>query len=425
MTTTERLEVLRSGAVVRGEFWIAGTKLERAGTLEWSFQRGAILRLIGDTKGWPTDLGQFHHTIHGILEGVDDVTLLYAGVRRTALVDRPTMFSGTTLAFGSHINPETRWSRAIYETANLAGWVADSGLDPHRGQSGAVDGMFMRPPRRRSLHLPRADAWLSTEHDAAPFGYVGAWSVQVRQVLVVDVRRRASLEDLHHRYAIPLLCFTSFASDRPDCLTTEVVLNLDSRERAEIWRSGPRVDPEPWSTVRGYLFWANELPRLSAAFTRWWRLHAASPALGLFADHINLGLSYSAPRFLTLFTAMEGYCRSRLGQKDFKRMRDHAAVDVNVHGCTKDALAAARRYAEVRRAPHQAARSGGGDRGRAARLDPPRPRAHAGLPIAGHRLRKASGTEHSRAPLCELADTDAVVGAFLLTRRTSRRRQRS
>jgi hypothetical protein len=44
---------------------------------------------------------------------------------------------------------------------------------------------------------------------------------------------------------------------------------------------------------------------------------------------------------------MEGYCRSRLGQKDFKRMRDHAAVDVNVHGCTKDALAllaATRKY---------------------------------------------------------------------------------
>ena len=35
---------------------------------------------------------------------------------------------------------------------------------------------------------------------------------------------------------------------------------------------------------------------------------------------------------------MEGYCRSRLGQKDFKRMRAHARVDDSVHGCSPQAL---------------------------------------------------------------------------------------
>jgi hypothetical protein len=338
MTSAERRQALQEGAVLGGGFWVAGTNVQNAGTLEWSFETGAVLRLIGDTKGWPTDVGTFHHTIHGILEGSDDITLLYAGVRTIALGERPTMLSCTTLAWGSQITTRTRWSRAVYETANLAAWVADTGLDRHRAKSGVTDGIVMRAPHRRRLRLPRSDSALVTEHEAGSFGYRLDWSVRVQQRLVVNVRRGATLEDLHHRYAIPLICFTSFASDRPDCLITEVVLNPTSGERAEIWRTGPRYEPDQWRPGHGYVFWAEEVPRLSAAFTRWWRLHAMSPALGLFADHINLGLTYSQPRFLTLYTAMEGYCRSRLGQKDFKRMREHAGVDDSVHGCSKAAL---------------------------------------------------------------------------------------
>jgi hypothetical protein len=225
------------------------------------------------------------------------------------------------------------------QSRHLAGWVADTGLDRHHAESGLPDGVILRPPTKRRLRLPRAESFLSTEHHADPFGYRSSWSVAVRQRLVVNVRTPATFDDLHDRYAIPLLCFTSFTSARPDCLITEVVLNRGSTERAEVWRSGPRYTPEPWSLGRGYLFWADELPRLSAAFSAWWRLHAASPALGLFADHINLGLTYSQPRFLTLYTAMEGYCRSRLKHKDFKLMRDHARIDVRFHGCSKKGLA--------------------------------------------------------------------------------------
>jgi hypothetical protein len=338
MTTAERQQALQEGAVLRGEFWVAGTNVQNAGTLEWSFQVGAVVHLTGDTSAWPAEFGEFRHTIHGILEGIDDITLLYAGVRRVSARGTTTMLSSTTLAWGSNIMASTRWERAVYETANLAGWVADTGLDRHYSRSRMADGVVMRPPYHRDLRLPRANSSLVTEHTADPFGYRSDWSVSVQQRLVVNVRRRATLDELHDRYAIPLLCFTSFASDRPDCLITEVVLNPNSAQRAEIWRSGPRYEPEPWRPARGYLFWAAEVPRLTAAFGSWWRLHAMSPALGLFADHINLGLTYSQPRFLTLYTAMEGYCRSRLGQKDFKRMREHAGVDDSVHGCSMHAL---------------------------------------------------------------------------------------
>ena len=338
MMTAERQRALKAGEVLRGGFWVAGTNVQNAGTLEWSFEGGVILRLIGDTRGWPTELGEFHHTIHGIVEGTDEVTLLYAGVRSLTLGRRPTMLSSTTLVWGSHVTTNTRWERAVYETANLAGWVADTGLDRHRSRKGMSDGVVMRPPYHRRLKLPRASSSLVTQHAADPFGYRPEWAVRVQQRLVVNVRRGATLEDLHDRYATPLLCFMSFAADRPDCLVAEIVLNPNSGERAELWRAGPRYEPEPWRPERGYVFWAEEAPRLSAALASWWRLHAMSPALGLFADHINLGLTYSQPRFLTLYTAMEGYCRSRLGQKDFKRMCEHAGVDESVHGCSKQAL---------------------------------------------------------------------------------------
>ncbi|OAI39851.1 hypothetical protein AYO39_02375 [Actinobacteria bacterium SCGC AG-212-D09] len=156
--------------------------------------------------------------------------------------------------------------------------------------------------------------------------------------MVIEVRRRASIDALHAQYAVPLLCFTSFVSDRPDCLITEVVLNPGERQRAEIWRAGPQYAPGPWAPGKGYLFWADDLPRLSAALSTWWRLHAESPALGLFADHINLGLTYSQPRFLTLYTAIEGYARRRVGRNDLRQLREYARVDTTVHGCTNNSL---------------------------------------------------------------------------------------
>lgn len=157
---------LARGEVVRGEFWIAGSSVESAGTLEWSFANGAMLRLIGDTKGWPTDLGRYHHVVHGILDASEEVTLFDAGVRSIALFNRPTELSSDTLAWGAHATPESRWKRAVYETANLAGWVADNGLEPHLSSDGLMDGIVIQESRQRLVNLPRAGSKLATEVDA-------------------------------------------------------------------------------------------------------------------------------------------------------------------------------------------------------------------------------------------------------------------
>ncbi len=335
---------MTAGNVVRGEFALAGNGLVwTPGTLTWTFDRGADLELIGDTIGWPTE---FAHklTIHGVIDGRDKLTLLSAGVRSTSTsaFRRTRALRSTTLALGEHVDQGTRWARALYGTTNLSEWIAKSGLQaqlpevPGEGPSG----MLWAPPPRHQFKLPRADAALAGQADPSPIGYVSSWSISTNQILVINLRRRATISDLFRRYAIPLVAFTAFASDRPDSVIFEVLLNPESRERVEVWRRGLRIEPRPWEPKDGYVFWADELPRLTSALRRWWRLHAEVwPALDLFAEQITNGTTYSPARFLTLYTAMEAYCRTRFGQSNFRRLRDYAGVDEAVHGCSNPALA--------------------------------------------------------------------------------------
>jgi hypothetical protein len=329
-----------AGEVMRGEFTPAGSDLVAAGTLTWSEEDGAWLELIGETYGWPTDFAS-RNVIHGIIEGRDEVTLLETMVRRVALGDRTTALSATNLALGCHVTEETRWERAIYSTTNLAEWFADTGLRPKFPESSdEATGMLWRRPAPVELRLPRAAAKFSGYADMDMVGYRPSWSVITGQQLVVDLRRRATAYELHARYAVPLVSLTAFAADRPDSVIQEILLNPGTAERIEMLRSGRRFKPREWRPKHGYLFWAWDPPRLTAAVNRWWRLHAEVwPALGVFADHIVEGSTYSSARFLTLHAAMEGYCRARFGQKQFRLMRDYAAVDVAVHGCTNSTLA--------------------------------------------------------------------------------------
>jgi hypothetical protein len=327
-----------AGEVMRGEFTPANSGLVAAGTLTWSQDDGARLELIGDTQGWPSDFGS-RHVIHGVIDGGDDVTLVDAMARSVALGDQPTTFSALTLALGAHVDEATRWERAIYSTTNLAEWIGDTGLETvHPDAPDDPRGMLWRRPMPIELRLPRAAAMLSGFAHFDPSG-PPSWSVTTGQQLVVNLRRRATASDLHSRYAIPLVSLTAFAADRPDSVTEEILLNPGTTERVELLRSGPRFAPAA-RPRRGFLFLAKERSSVSAMLTRWWKLHTEIwPALGVFADHIVQGSTYSSPRFLTLHAAMEGYCRARFGKKDFRLMRDYAAVDISAHGCTNRTLA--------------------------------------------------------------------------------------
>lgn len=178
---------------------------------------------------------------------------------------------------------------------------------------------------------------IAGEVDPGPIGLVSSWTVSTRSVLVVNLRRPSTLDDL---YAVPLVSFTAFAADRPDSITFEVLLDPETTRRVEVWRRGPRFEPRSWNPVHGFVFRAHDLPRLITALRRWWRLHSLTwPALGLFAEHITNGNTYSPARFLTLYASMEAYCRAQFGKKDIKLMRDYAGVDNAVHGCGTPGLA--------------------------------------------------------------------------------------
>ena len=155
MTAAEVQDAIVRGATLGGEFWIAQTTTRSAGTLVWSFEKGAVLELIGHTRGWPTDLGQFHHTVHGVLEGTVEITLFDAGVRSMTAVNSPTTLGGFTLVSGANTTPATKWRRVVFETANLGGWVRDTGRVPHYSAPGVRDGVVRSPPCVRTQPAAR------------------------------------------------------------------------------------------------------------------------------------------------------------------------------------------------------------------------------------------------------------------------------
>ncbi len=91
-------------------------------------------------------------------------------------------------------------------------------------------------------------------------------------------------------------------------------------------------------TLGGYLPQAHALPDFAAALWAWWKLHEdIYPALGVFAQHIGEGNMYSPARLLTVYSALETYCRMRHGSKDLTKMRAYAGGHW-MTGCTSDAL---------------------------------------------------------------------------------------
>jgi hypothetical protein len=335
-------EALLTGGVVRGEFAPLGVDEATPGTLTWSFEDGAELLLIGPTPSWRRELGRFDQVIHGVLEGRDEITLLSAGVTRIGGFGGPVQrVSSNRLVLGEHIDTTTRWPRAIYGTTNLSEWMQETGLQSHRPEKpGDPSGVLWSPPPRHEFELPRGSAALAGEAELGPIGLVNSWTVSTRSVLVVNLRRPSTLDDLYDRYGVPLVSFTAFAADRPDSINFEVMFDPETSRRVEVWRRGLRFEPRSWNPAHGFVFRAHDLPRLSTALRRWWKLHAlAWPALGLFAEHVTNGNSYSPARFLTLYAAMEAYCRTRFGRKDLKLMRHYAGVGDNVHGCGGPGLA--------------------------------------------------------------------------------------
>jgi len=151
-----------------------------------------------------------------------------------------------------------------------------------------------------------------------------------------------TVEDYADRFGHPLLAFIGFAADAPEHLVRESYFNPESKLGIVVMRAGLGAELPAWRPRdERFLFRAEHLDDLPQALANWfavWR--ATAPALALFYDAIAEGSRYSAPRFLTLFSAAEGYYKSIDASAPWKidRIAERADVAERLTGATVDAL---------------------------------------------------------------------------------------
>ncbi len=338
MSEADRTALL-DGERVIGRFDVAGADHGVPGVLAWQADSGATLELIDDAPGFPRAFASDTLTVHGQLRGGKSVTLLDA--RLTQITNgRPSRLHAATLALGAVTDARQPWPRAIYSTAALSEWRNDTGIQ------------FSRPARRKRPHdfrldykeptadvvvVPTAQLTFTGQMDTSMIGYRPDFWMRNRAVMIVDSVRPRAIGDLLGRHGQPLLSLMSLVADRPEEITREIYLDIPAGRRAEIWRGGRVITETAWRDRN--LFGADAILDYPQAIRKWWRLHRSVwPALGLFADHVREGATYSPSRFLMAYSAVEVYGRVARKTKNLKKLRDYAQVDSQLIGCTNKAL---------------------------------------------------------------------------------------
>lgn len=335
--------LLLGGGPLTGHVWPSGGGEVVPFSLIWSPENGAQLDLISSPEDWDGELGGPTFTLHAETSGGEPITFLDSMVTQTALVTLITRIHSTTIAIGSLISPQTRWPRAIYSTVNLSEWRAQTGLEysrPDKRRRGDHLRVNWGRPAPQEIALPRASLSFVSSADTS-IGYAADWAIKTWLALAVEPKRKFTFNGAYRDYAVPLLAFTHFVSDRPDSISLELLVNPETGTEVEVLRQAKHVAAREWilGPRDGYLFHSDDVPDLERAMRRWWMLYRqAWPALGLFGEHIAEGRSYSPSLLLMLFTALERYAEARYGRREFKRLRTYAALPSEVTGCTNDAL---------------------------------------------------------------------------------------
>jgi hypothetical protein len=329
---------LLAGEAVLGYFEIAGSDDPLPGHLRWTPESGAMIEVV-DPR-WQKRVNTEHLTVHGLLGESYPITLLNGIVRTTVLDDRIKRIGAYTLALGEHIQPESTWDRAIYVSRNLAEWRGITGLDhslpysPDGRHHYRID--WAAPPVDEvSVKGARLKFATNVEWE---IGLMPVYTLGSQQRVVVEPRRPQRLEALSRDYAMPLVALTAFAADRPDSIIEEHYVHRKRDQRIEVWRAGASMEPPEWRP-NALLFYASELPDFRLSVIRWWRLYEKTrPALGIFGDYINEGLTFSRPRLITLHTAICGYTDARHGHRDPRKLRAYAGVADEITGCSNNVL---------------------------------------------------------------------------------------
>lgn len=339
---------IEAGEGVTGFFAPAdsGEDFATPGILHWSTAAGATLELAERSDPWPTRFDQ-SFVVHGSPHDGDPITLFDARVRSLSGFEQQTFrLSASTLAIGALVDRDTRWSRANYRPGTLHEWRPETGLSiDHPDDDGRRLVVEWKPPDREVVNLPDGEVSIYPSHQTA-WSYAPDWTIRTLMTFGVQPTQPITMDELWRQFGNPLLAFSMFAADVPDDLAYESYYEPAEEKQIIVLREGRQPAVRDWRPNPGHLlFRAPDLPDVAEALRAWFRIWGSSvPALGLLAEVIAQGRTYSAPRFLTLYTAAEGYWKGAWrsaegGPWNISRLVEHAGVSTAVTGCTKDAVA--------------------------------------------------------------------------------------
>jgi hypothetical protein len=328
---------------VPGLFRPAGADFETPAVLTWSAETGGALELVDMSDPWPADFEETF-TVHGKPHEGEPVTLLRARVRKKLLGDRTSHVVGWTLALGDHVHPGDRWPVATYRPGTLHEWLPETGLSiehPHEDMSRLV--VEWNAPERRTVALPDAEIALSPGADWT-WAYSPGWSIDTSMTFSVKPIEPLTIDEHRELFGNPLISFAVFAADHPDDFARESYYDPDSRRGIVVLEHNRKPAEREWRPNPGHLlFGADDLPNVAGAFENWFAVWRRTfPALGLLRESIEQGLTYSVPRFLTLFTAAEGYWKgTRVGKSPWspRALADRAGISPEITKASKEALA--------------------------------------------------------------------------------------
>lgn len=347
MSTSKLEQRLEGGEPVTGIFRPSGASESFAtpGVLTWSNDTGALLELAERSDPWPQDFGE-RFTVHGNTHEGGPITLLDARVRRLSSFDRASHVESWTLAMGTLMNSDDVWSIAKYRPGSLHEWLPETGLSIEHldDQFDSVRVEWRRPERRTtimdggevSINPGRYYSW----------SYSPRWLIETTMTFGVRANPPLTIHEHWKQFRSPLLGFCMFAADRPDDLIYESYSNPEADKHAVVLRCNRSPLERDWSPLSGvYIFRADDLDDITSSLATWFKLwHRSFPALPLLCETIEEGNLFSAPRFLTLYTAAEAYWKKTWNEKTGKpwspsRLADHAGISEDITGCTRDALA--------------------------------------------------------------------------------------
>jgi hypothetical protein len=193
-----------------------------------------------------------------------------------------------------------------------------------------------------SIRIPGAQIELNPGADWS-WGFGPSWRIDTTLKFTVRPDEPLTIDEYWPRFRSPLLGFVVFASDRPDDVVWESFYNPESQRQIVVMRAGRRSFDREWRPNDGhFLFKAEDIDSEVDVIQRWlavWR--ASEPSLGLYVETIQEDRQYSPSRFLTLFTAAEGYWKGtkKAGEKKWgiDALAARSALSAEITGAGKDA----------------------------------------------------------------------------------------